>query len=212
MTTKALPIGEFPKGVRTRTNWSGKRAGRGRLLSHSRRQPREAHWIGLKPSRFGWGEVHGYMGLASPLTDKSVLPQLDRVIGGGMAMWEPTGVSDLSSIGGGRSGLLGHELRVAPVLVEKEAYEEALRTFRKKVRGPLVARALGQGPADFRTIPSLARETGLPEQDIRAALDLPSVARRPWGRPALDLFAPASRPVSIREVASLLRVFVTKRP
>jgi hypothetical protein len=65
---------------------------------------------------------------------------------------------------------------------------------------------------DFRTVGGIANTSGLSEEAVRAALALPGVARRPWGRPGTNLFTSADRPVSMRERLSLLDIFIAKRP
>lgn len=75
----------------------------------------------------------------------------------------------------------------------------------------LVRRALADTRFDFRPLERVAEATGLSPREALSALEAPGVARRPWGRPASDLFAPADKPVSAREIFSMVRLFVAKR-
>jgi hypothetical protein len=75
-----------------------------------------------------------------------------------------------------------------------------------------VREALNDEQWDFRTVPGLVNSTGLPEEAVRAALETPGIARRPWRRCATELFTSADRPVSVRERLSLLDTFIAKRP
>ena len=113
---------------------------------------------------------------------------------------------------------LGQVIFTKGVKVRVEGYSRSLRATGAQsaelVPADYVERvtlALRDGRWDFRTVESLAKTTQLSEDAVRTAVAMPGVARRPWRR-SVDLFAPADRQVSVREVASLLRVFASKRP
>jgi hypothetical protein len=104
-------------------------------------------------------------------------------------------------------------LRLQPqgAAVMKRPLELPLTTTTWSDATALVTRALSDTRFDFRPLERIAEETGLATKDALAALEEPGVARRPWGRPASSLFAPADKPVSSREVFSMARSFVAKR-
>jgi hypothetical protein len=91
-------------------------------------------------------------------------------------------------------------------------YEAGIEKVRREMRELLVGSAIRESAADFRTIGSLVEETGLTEGDVRAATQSKAIARRPWGRPGMELFAEPSKPVSAREVLSAIRAYIAKRP
>jgi hypothetical protein len=65
---------------------------------------------------------------------------------------------------------------------------------------------------DFRRPSSIGASTGLPVDVVAHILKTRRIARRPWGRPAAELFTRADRPVSLRERLSLFGLFLAKRP
>lgn len=76
----------------------------------------------------------------------------------------------------------------------------------------LVAQALKNPNWDFRTLGSIAAETGLPRPTVERLLADNNLSRRPFGRPDADLFTAKDRPVSWRERLSLWGSFLAKRP
>ncbi len=75
----------------------------------------------------------------------------------------------------------------------------------------LVRSLLNDRRWDFWRLEALIQRTGLPRAEIQTYLENAEIARRPWGRPTADLFARADRRVTVREIISLLRIFVAKR-
>jgi hypothetical protein len=101
---------------------------------------------------------------------------------------------------------------ISQLQIAKHDFELAFQRLRRESRDVLVQRALTGSASDFRTVPSLAEETGLPEEDVRAVVESSTIARKPWGRQGLDMFAPSSKPVSRQEILSAIRMFLAKRP
>lgn len=77
----------------------------------------------------------------------------------------------------------------------------------------LIKKALENPDWDFRTLDGLAKETGLSREEIRALLDdHQDDTRKSYvtDRSGNVLYAPADKPVSLREILANIRAFVTK--
>ncbi|MBM3509205.1 MAG: hypothetical protein FJX61_03575 [Alphaproteobacteria bacterium] len=76
-----------------------------------------------------------------------------------------------------------------------------------------VFKALHNPKWDLRTIPGLAKETGLSEESVRKVLaekrELVRVSDVP-DKTGQDLYAPKEKPVSFREFLSKMRIFIAK--
>jgi hypothetical protein len=75
-----------------------------------------------------------------------------------------------------------------------------------------VAQALRVPEWDFRTLDGIAGETGLARVTVEHWIAANDISRRPYGRPAAELFTAKERPVTWRERLSLWSSFVAKRP
>jgi hypothetical protein len=125
------------------------------------------------------------------------------------------GVAALRSIipmrGGQSIFTYGPRLEPNGAAMMKKPLELPLTTTSWSRAVELVQIALSDPGYDFRPLDRIAQVTGLSTNEALRALSAPGVARRPWGNPASNLFAPADRPVSPREAVSGLRAMVAKR-